>query len=279
MINSSACNTTTLPVIGFQASYHWPFASLWPGYKGELVESKQANPNSEFYTNYVHNTIEKKLAYPMMKGFWDKVLAYYPNTTNWFDGGAGTCGVMEGALKAGKQIHGIELSDVSQTTCKELYKQGLVKQGPLNDIPYPSNSFDLVFSSEVLEHVPPPLAEKSVRELVRIAQRDVFTTISLRPSALDRPGKPPKVHLCVRPREWWESIFELAGCKKNEEAFKHFQQYDKKGKPVAPHFFIYTCDKGPRGAAPEADQSGNLQNPLWYRPPAASPLGWKKTAY
>ena len=40
--------------------------------------------------------------------------------------------------------------------------------------------------------MPPVLAEKSVRELVRVAKRDVFTTISLRPSALDRPGRPPK---------------------------------------------------------------------------------------
>ena len=79
------------------------------GYKGPLVESKQSNPNSEFYTKYVHNTIEKKLAYPMIKGFWKSVLEYYPNATNWFDGGAGTCGVMEAALKEGKQIHGTAL--------------------------------------------------------------------------------------------------------------------------------------------------------------------------
>ena len=32
----------------------------WAGYKGPMLESKQANPNSEFYTKYVHSTIEKK---------------------------------------------------------------------------------------------------------------------------------------------------------------------------------------------------------------------------
>lgn len=46
-------------------------------------------------------------------------------------------------------VAGIELSDVSQTTCKDLHKQGLVIQGPLNDIPHPDSSFDLVFTSEV----------------------------------------------------------------------------------------------------------------------------------
>lgn len=125
----------------------------------------------------------------------------------------------------GRGSAGVELSDVSQTTCRPLYQQGLVAQGPLHRIDEPDSAFDLVFSSEVLEHVPPNLANASVRELVRIAKRDVFTTISLRPSALDRPGRPPKVHLTVRPREWWERLFEEAGCVRNEEAYRKFQQF------------------------------------------------------
>uniref|UniRef100_A0A061S1W0 Methyltransferase type 11 domain-containing protein n=1 Tax=Tetraselmis sp. GSL018 TaxID=582737 RepID=A0A061S1W0_9CHLO len=151
---------------------------------------------------------------------------------------------MEAAIKAGRRVRGVELSDVSQTTCRELHRQGLVQQGPLHKIPFPNSTFDLVFTSEVLEHVPPALAEASVRELVRVARRDVFATISLRPSALDRPGRPPKVHLCVRTRDWWERLFERAGCARNEDAFRRFQQYDKAGRPISPHFFIYTC-KGP----------------------------------
>jgi hypothetical protein len=50
-----------------------------------------------------------------------------------------------------------------------------------------------VASHQVLEHVPPALAQQSVDELVRCAKRHVLATISLRASALDVPGKPPKV--------------------------------------------------------------------------------------
>jgi hypothetical protein len=85
-------------------------------------------------------------------------------------------------------VVGVELSDVRETTCGPLFKQGLVKQGPLHKIPYPDGGVDVVFSSEVLEHVPPHLAQASVDELVRCAKRTVFATISLRPSALDKPG-------------------------------------------------------------------------------------------
>mmetsp|Transcript_23052 Transcript_23052/g.57909 ORF Transcript_23052/g.57909 Transcript_23052/m.57909 type:complete len:415 (+) Transcript_23052:279-1523(+) len=237
---------------GRRAGRHSQHGHHWAAYKGPLLESKQADTNSEFYTKYVHSTIEKKLAYPIIKGFWQGVLDHYPAAQTWFDGGAGTCGIMEAAIKAGKSIRGVELSDVSQTTCRPLYQQGLVAQGPLHRIDEPDSAFDLVFSSEVLEHVPPNLANASVRELVRIAKRDVFTTISLRPSALDRPGRPPKVHLTVRPREWWERLFEEAGCVRNEEAYRKFQQFDKKGKPVSPHFFIYVCDKSQPSAAAAA---------------------------
>ena len=87
----------------------------------------------------------------------------------------------------------MELSDVKETTCAPLWRRGLVKQGPLHAIPFPSRAFDVVFSTEVLEHVPPELAQASVGELVRCAKRHVLATISLRPSALDVPGKPPKV--------------------------------------------------------------------------------------
>eukprot|EP00240_Pyramimonas_obovata_P004220 CAMPEP_0118922598 /NCGR_PEP_ID=MMETSP1169-20130426/1476_1 /TAXON_ID=36882 /ORGANISM="Pyramimonas obovata, Strain CCMP722" /LENGTH=368 /DNA_ID=CAMNT_0006863501 /DNA_START=269 /DNA_END=1375 /DNA_ORIENTATION=+ len=205
----------------------------------------EREPDANFYTNYLHQTLERKAAYPILKGFLHKVINYFPTEETWLDGGAGTCGFMEAMIAIGRKVVGVELSDVSQTTCGALYKQGLVKQGPLNKIPYPDHAFDVVFSSEVLEHVPPNLAQKSVNELVRCAKHSVFTTISLRPSALDKPGKPPKVHLTVRPREWWEERFTKAGCVKDEEAFKLFQRYGPDGKEISPHFFPFKCNSGP----------------------------------
>ena len=82
----------------------------------------------------------------------------------------------------------------------------------------------------------------------------------------------------MRPRSWWEDLFEKAGCVRNEEAYQKFQKFgapppqriapfllspegvlfvstlrccspDKKGKPISPHFFIYICDKGPQDRA------------------------------
>jgi len=59
---------------------------------------------------------------------------------------------------------------------------------------------------------------RPVRELVRIAKGDVFVTISLRRSGLDPKRGPTKVHLTVKPREWWQGLFEQAGCEVNAAA-------------------------------------------------------------
>uniref|UniRef100_A0A7R9XNI0 Methyltransferase type 11 domain-containing protein n=1 Tax=Polyblepharides amylifera TaxID=1486889 RepID=A0A7R9XNI0_9CHLO len=158
------------------------------------------------------------------------------------DAGAGTCGTMQALRQVGRYVVGVELSDVSQTTCSPLFKMGLVKQGPLNRIPYPDHAYDVVFTSEVLEHVPTNLVGKSIEELVRCSRGVLFATISLRPSALDKPGRPPKVHLTVRPREWWEGKFREAGCKRDEVAFKLFQKYGTNGEEISPRFFPFNCN-------------------------------------
>ena len=62
-------------------------------------------------------------------------------------------------------MRGIEISDVRKTSCKELAKEGVVETGVLNDLSrFEDKQFDVVFSSEVLEHVPthwPNKASKS----------------------------------------------------------------------------------------------------------------------
>ena len=52
----------------------------------------------------------------------------------------------------------MEISDVRKTSCAGMSAAGRVVQGTLDKIPYPDDAFDVVFSSEVLEHVPPNLA-------------------------------------------------------------------------------------------------------------------------
>jgi ubiquinone/menaquinone biosynthesis C-methylase UbiE len=211
---------------------------------------------------YLKNAIENKPAYPLLKGFLRTVLEAYPESRTWFDGGAGTCGTMRALRSAGKIVRGIEISDVTKTSCKGLAKEGVVETGVLNDLSrFEDKRFDVVFSSEVLEHVPTHLAEQSVKELVRIAKKDVFVTISLRRSGLDPkdPKKPAIVHLTVWPREKWEKAFVKAGCEINREALKKFEKYDETKYGARPNFFAFTCHHHQKGTTEEENEDEEEQ--------------------
>ena len=210
--------------------------------------SDRDHTDTKFYDQYLKKMLEKKPPYPLLKGFLHRVIDLYPDSRLWFDGGAGTCGTMEALAAAGKDVKGVEISDVRKTSCAGMARQGRVVQGTLDRIPYPDDAFDVVFSSEVLEHVPPNLAAASVRELVRISRGDIFVTISLRRSGLDPKRGPTKVHLTVRPREWWEKLFIEAGCEVNKANLAAFEQYDETKFGTRPNFFSFKCEKRSHGA-------------------------------
>ena len=65
-------------------------------------DSDKDQPDTKFYDQYLKKMLEKKPPYPLLKGFLRRVIDLYPESTTWFDGGAGTCGTMEALLNAGR---------------------------------------------------------------------------------------------------------------------------------------------------------------------------------
>mmetsp|Transcript_6029 Transcript_6029/g.17747 ORF Transcript_6029/g.17747 Transcript_6029/m.17747 type:complete len:89 (+) Transcript_6029:531-797(+) len=60
----------------------------------------------------------------------------------------------------GKNAYGIELSPaVLEKECPDLLSKKYVEAGILTNLPYEDNSFDLVMSSDVLEHIDPSEAD------------------------------------------------------------------------------------------------------------------------
>jgi SAM-dependent methyltransferase len=136
------------------------------------------------------------------------------------DAGCGSGVVVRHFLSKGYVARGIELSEwIVQTQCPDLLQDGIVQIGSLEDLPYRDNSFDLVFSSDVLEHIPEEAIPRVVSELVRVSRRDLFLSISLRPSSMNN-----KYHLTLRSREWWESRFTDCGVSVCRELVNHFQK-------------------------------------------------------
>lgn len=96
----------------------------------------------------------------------------------------------------------------------------------LHEIPLQNDSFDLVFCSDVLEHVLPEDAEQAARELVRVARHFVVATINL--------DNPYEYHPTIWPRERWVTAFELAEAtpeltiqsQLQQSAREHYPEYE-----------------------------------------------------
>ncbi len=135
------------------------------------------------------------------------------------DGGSGDGTAVRRFLQNGKQALGIEFSNEAiDQHCTDLVEAGHIRQGSLTDLPFADEQFDLVFSSEVLEHIEESDAPKAVSELARVANKHIFLTISLRPSSDNN-----KYHVNLKSRQWWEAMFADVGCIKRSDIVDQFQ--------------------------------------------------------
>lgn len=81
--------------------------------------------------------------------------------------------------KIGKEFEGIEYDEGAITLGKKLYPRLKITKGDIYDLPYKSNSFDLVVCTEVLEHLENP--KKAYRELVRVSKKYILLSVPNEP--------------------------------------------------------------------------------------------------
>jgi len=85
-----------------------------------------------------------------------------------------------------KNLTGVEPQRYAIKKGKKRYPFIAFRQGTVYDLPYPNNSFDLVFTSDVLIHVSPKHLAKALGEIVRVSRRFVlgFEFYSDKPQAV-----------------------------------------------------------------------------------------------
>lgn len=140
------------------------------------------------------------------------------------DAGTGNGALTRLMRQYGKNAYGIELSRAAlEKECPDLLSKNYVEAGILTNLPYEDNSFDLVMSSDVLEHIDPAEADAVVKELVRVSRRHLFLSISLKNNGAPR-GEAE--HTLLRPRVWWHKLFQKHGAVVNEEFLWAMQEKD-----------------------------------------------------
>ena len=190
------------------------------------TRSVTQSTTKDYYDNAYHKIRGSKQNYGQR--FLDSAMAAFPvdKYPRWLDAGTGNCGVLRKLLDAGYDAYGTDLSTVSlEQSCPDLVKLGKATAVPLHALPFESGQFDVIFSSDVLEHVPEEDVRKSIAELVRVSRTGVFfMTISLRLSNYDLNKPIPVSHVTVHPRSWWEAIFAQHGCSRNEQLLSQLQK-------------------------------------------------------
>ncbi|XRB23903.1 glycosyl transferase [Pseudoscourfieldia marina] len=145
------------------------------------------------------------------------------------DAGTGNGALVRLMREHGKAAWGIELSKaVLEKECPDMLQKGWVEPGILTNLPYEDNSFDLVYSADVLEHIHPEEADKVIGELVRVSRRHVVMSISLKghTKATAENNEEANRHTMLRPRQWWEQKFREHGAVVNRELFWSQQERD-----------------------------------------------------
>lgn len=117
---------------------------------------------------------------------------------------------------AGKNAYGIDISTIAIDIGKQDLGLDTCVVGSAHDLPYEDDSFDVVFTSETIEHLPPKLAKKAVYELLRVAKKYVCAKIAYEPetnknwieAVNDKGYNIKNLHLTVKNEKYWRNLFQ-----------------------------------------------------------------------
>jgi SAM-dependent methyltransferase len=109
-----------------------------------------------------------------------------PDVENMLDVGCGD-GAITNALGEKRKVVGLDFSEVA---LRHLTVEGVL--GSADHIPFPDRSFDLVLSSQLLEHLDQDTYERSLAELRRVASRYLLVSVPYREDLRFRQVRCPR---------------------------------------------------------------------------------------
>lgn len=106
------------------------------------------------------------------------------------DFGCGAGRLVQAMARHFEHVTGVDVAESMIVKAREINRRGDVCQFVLNERPdlsvFPSDSFDFVYSSRVLQHMPPTLSAGYIRELVRVTKPQIGVAVFAMPVAPKR---------------------------------------------------------------------------------------------
>ncbi|MBI2637452.1 MAG: class I SAM-dependent methyltransferase [Candidatus Sungbacteria bacterium] len=168
-------------------------------------------PGKQHYRNFNYNdpTHEKRYRYLgdiLTKNFKFKTA---------LDAGCGMGHMMRELLHRDKKVKGVEVSkDAIKHFLADLNKKGLIAKAGLEKLPYKDGEFDLVFCSDVMEHIPMFDVPASIQELARVTKNYLVLTINL--------DHPYEYHPTIYSRPKWLQLFS------KNKSLQHLRRLERK---------------------------------------------------
>lgn len=123
------------------------------------------------------------------------------------DVGCGTGSLVKFMRRLGIEAYGLEISDFALEFAHQEIKPYL-KKGDIVNIPYPDNSFDLVLTFDVLEHLERSKIKKAIRETVRVSKKYILHKIYTKENCwINFFHRKDFSHLSVFSKRLWQKIF------------------------------------------------------------------------
>lgn len=190
------------------------------GYRLNFSKLWEFPKKSSFYDIYWKTNKKSKNSWNYGINVIDQLINRYEFNTI-LDAGCGSADVVRYLMAKGFDAKGIELSgNALREHAPDLLRKKIVQQGSLTKLPFEDNYFDVVFSSEVLEHIPEEEIPMVISEIVRVTKKVIFLTISLRPSSNFN-----KYHINIKSRNWWEDKFMIHSLEKMDKHINELQLF------------------------------------------------------
>ena len=142
-----------------------------------------------------------------MKPHYSECLSLLENGGSWLDAGCG-CGhyLKQAVGEKNIKLFGMDVVEKSVATAID---NGIccIKHSIADPFPYSDEKFDLVTSTDVLEHLCPQDVDTALSEIHRVLKPSHHAMLAPHTSP-DRTGL---IHLTVQPKEWWVDQCEKVG--------------------------------------------------------------------
>jgi 2-polyprenyl-3-methyl-5-hydroxy-6-metoxy-1,4-benzoquinol methylase len=174
--------------------------------------------------------------------FLDGIMKRYKFKTL-LDAGCGTAVMVRKLRQAGIDARGIEAASLPlKEYASDLLANGTVFSTPMQEIPFKTESFDMITSVEVFEHIPEADIDRSINEISRVAKpgANAFITVGQSTSRFDTDAGRKKsavaqistkfkFHETVKPRQWWLDTFCAHGWFADDDAYMHMVKTSNEG--------------------------------------------------